>query len=373
MKKIFSILLALFMLVSLASCGDGKAETSSAATSSADTSSTQSFEKPDKVEHEGNTPGDFGTYIDVTPEDIADQNSFDSYFCEAQWVDADTLFVVYIRNVQTMPNYFERRFEVKIMGLDGEVVSSKYYNEAGSKKPLSYKAFENGYVLVFEQRIGVYDLEHNLTATYSVSDPTLLDVSDNGKVLYMSNNEAFFDGVKLMGGLSSVSGGALNVDGSKIALTDGSKGVYLNADGSVIAEAALNVGENVVTLISDNGAVFSGEVKGGNADLKATVIKNDGSASTYAYGELFANTYARGKLFEDNGKLYLVSSLTPSYFDFGNLTLATLDGELKPTDIISIDGAYYPHNRYDFNADNELIITENVIDLTDIKDYIHFI
>lgn len=372
MKKIFSIILALFMLIYLASCGGDKADGSSTPVSS-DTSSTASFEKPEKVEHDGNNPGDFGTYIDVTPEDISTQSSLDTYFCEAQWVDSDTLFVLYIRNVQTMPNYFERRFEVKIMGLDGTVVSSKYYNEAGSKKPLAYKAFDNGYVLAYEQRIAVYDLEHNEISSYSVSDPALLDVSDNGKVLYSSGSDAYLDGVKLSTTLGSVYTGALNCDGSKLALSDGSKGVYLNADGSKIAETELNVGENVTALVSDNGAVFSGAVKGGNADLKAVIVKNDASVSTVSYGELFANTYARGKIFEDNGKLYLVSSLTPGSFDFGNLTLATLDGELKPTDIISIDGGYFIHNRYDFSAENKLLITENVVDLTDIKDYIHFI
>ena len=369
MKKSVSIILALFMLVSFASCGGDKAGTSSNSVSSSDSSFTASFEKPEKVEHDGNNPGNYGgVTLDVSNSVTELQSSLDNYKCEAQWIDDVAYAVFYIYNIEVMPNYFEPRLMVQ---LELPTFSSEQapYNLSGYA--IGAKTFRNGFVAVFKESVEIYGFAYQKTASYKAESVTAFDVSLNGDVVYIDKGKVMLNGEDAGLGLTDATSCAISEDGTKIAAGNQTKGVFLN-NGAKTEVDLESLDKRYEILFTDEAVFFAGRPRAG-VKLTAEKISFDGTKTTLSYGEKFENTYARGSVFENNGDIYLVSSLTQSIGDFGDLEITKLDGDLKPTsEKISLAGGYSQYHRYNFSDTGKLLFTENLA-ADGVKNYIHFI
>lgn len=376
MKKLITLLTAAMMVFALASCDNDPADVSSSG-SSADTSSVASFEKPEKVTHDGSNPGSYGGItMDVSTEITADQSTFDNYSCGAQWIDENTFAVFYIHNIQTMPNYFEPRLIVSIYKAENGEFSADLQpvtKDFSSGYAIGAKTFDGGFVAVFKETVEVYDASFNKTASYSATEVTAYDVSDSGKVVYVDAGELKMDGAAVNSGISGVKSCGISPDGSVIAAGNDTAGVVLKADGSKVADADLaSLDKRYEVIITDEAVYFAGRPRAG-VKLTAEKVTFDGAKSTLSYGELFENTYAQGSIFEDKGSIYLVSALTQSSNDFGHAEIAKLDADLKATDdVTKLEGGYHNYHRYDLSESGKLLFTENLAQ-DGVKDYLHII
>ena len=380
MKKLISLILALAVVLALAACTpDTPADSSSetAPTSSAD--ETVSYEKPEKLIREGNGASEFANTVasfDVTPAElIAKQTSLDSYDCECFWLNEKDIVAFYSYSVETMPNYYEKRVDVCVYGGDNGDFSgvTENYKTLSGAFP-TYTVGNNAFAVCFSgKKIEVYDRDIDVINSYTGSDMLLFSMGDSfSDVLYSDGDKLFLGENAVDAGLSEYTSGAVSEDGARIAATDGATGVYI-VNGKKYQADVSGVANLVTAYVTGEAAYFVGKVQAGNDDLRAIRIKNDGTTDEIKFGEELKNTYCRGKIIENNGTLYLITALTPGFNDFGNAEIKTLDIDLKPTVLMTIDGGWRSYHNYDFDENGRLLLTENVEDLTDIKDYMHII
>lgn len=390
-KQLIALLLTAAMTMALTSCdGDSGANSSTVSgTSSVGASSTASYEKPAALSHDGNKISDLGavTTFDVTPSSIiADQTSLDSYDCEAYWLSKNVIGVFYSYSVETMPNYFEPRIDVafyhSVSGTFGEDTQISYHTKIAVKP--TFVTCDGGFAVCADGKVKTYTAEAFLGGAAEVPCTTytgdlLLDVcaDETGALvpLYLSGNDLYIGNTKVDSGLSSVTTGVIGNGAKTVAVSDGATGVLLDGTGKKLGTADLAVLDNRVNpYVTTDGACFVGKLAGGNSNLTAVTIALDGTSKTveHLFDDALANTYANARLAEAGGSLYLVTALSASNFDFGNATVYKLDGEWKTAETLAeLSAGWHTYHAYAFSADGRLLVTENVADGTEIKDYIH--
>lgn len=388
-RSLLALLCAAALLFAV-SCDGDKTGTSSSGTSSGSVSSqlTVSYEKPAAGTHDGNKAGEYAAekLFDVTPKDIiADQTSLDSYSCESYWLSDTVVGVFYFYSVETMPNYFEPRvdaaFYSSVSGTFGDDTQIVYHSKVGVKA--SVVTTKGGFALCDGKDVRVYKADALIAGgdgaydTYTGTALLDLGADANGALvpLYVNNADLYLGKTKVDAGLTEITAGAIGMNGTLVAVTDGHTGVLLNEKGEKKGTADLTVLDRRVNpFVTAEGACFIGKVAGGNANLTAVILKADGTTETkeHLFDDFFANTYAYGTVKEKDGSLYLVSALAPSAFDFADVTVSKLDGSLTKTDAVAeLANGWHSYFRYDLSASGRLLLTENVADGVDIKDYIH--
>lgn len=389
-KSLIALLCAASLLFAV-SCDGDKTDTPSKTSSGSGSVSSQltaSYEKPAAGTHDGNKAGDYAAekMFDVTPESIiADQTSLDSYTCESYWLSDTVVGVFYFYSVETMPNYFEPRvdaaFYSSVSGSFGDDTQIVYHSKVGVKAEVV--TANGGFAICDGKEVRVYGAEALAAGgdgaydTYAGTAVLDLCADANGALipLYRNSNDLYVGNTKVDAGLSDITAGAIGKDATLVAVTDGTTGVLLTEKGEKKGTADLTALDRRVTpFVTADGACFLGKVAGGNGNLTAVLVGADGATSVkeHLFDDYFANTYAYGTVKEADGSLYLVSALAASGFDFADVTVSRLDSSLEKTAAVAeLANGWHSYFRYDLSTAGRLLLTENVADGVDIKDYIH--